>query len=503
MPAPATCTDFLEIVRRSHLIEPARLASYIASRPADSPPADLARGLVAAGLLTTFQAEQLLKGRHRGFVIGKYKLLDRIGVGGMGQVYLAEHTNMGRRAAVKVLPPDLAESSFARERFFREARAVGSLDHPNLVRAFDVDSEGDVIYLVMEYVEGVNLHEMVLKHGPLDAARVGNYLWQAANGLAYVHAAGMIHRDIKPANLMVDRTGTVKIMDLGLVRSEADTNELTRGQGVKFLGTADFLAPEQAVDCSTVDGRADIYSLGATGYFLLTGKMPYAGETVAHKLIAHQTKPVPRAADARPDVPAELSDLLVRMMAKRPGDRPQSPAELLDALTPWAVASSPGPESGKLAYAGPSSNTRMGPRTPLPTNGRPTPAPFRPRSPSPSGSSLKPVSPPASASRLPKVAVAERPPVLPAARTHTLTADPSATPRPAVVNPFLRAAKPDSAVTQVKPARRRLSILLGLIVATAVAAWDVVLLAGQATPAKAVPKTDVPPADATQVNPQG
>jgi serine/threonine protein kinase len=477
MPAPATCPDFLDVVRRSQLVEAGRLNTFLAARPADESPASLARALTAAGLLTGFQAEQLLKGRHRGFVIGKYKLLDRIGVGGMGQVYLAEHTGMGRRAAVKVLPPDLAESSFARERFFREARAVGRLDHPNLVRAFDVDAEGDVVFLVMEYVEGANLHELVVRNGPLSPAQVGNYLWQAANGLAFVHAAGLIHRDIKPANLMLDTSGTVKITDLGLVRSEADTNELTRGQGVKFLGTADFLAPEQAVNCSTVDGRADIYGLGATGYFLLTGRMPYDGETIAQKLIAHQTKPVPRAAAVRPGVPAELSDALAKMMAKKPDDRPQTPAEVMALLAPWADSATPLPTPGVSAP------------TPLATHLRPGPGSLRPR-PSPSGS-LRPVSPPAAvavARPTPPAAVAERPPVLPAARTHILTADPMATPRPAVVNPFHPAVKPAPSAA-VPAGRRRLVVAVALGFTLAVGAWDVVLLAGP----KAAPAAKTPP----------
>jgi serine/threonine protein kinase len=404
-----------------------------------------------------------LKGRHRGFVIGKYRLLDRIGVGGMGQVYLAEHIEMGRRAAIKVLPPNLAENAFARERFLREARAVGRLDHPNLVRAFDVDAEGDVVFLVMEYVEGVNLHELVIRHGPLTPSQAGHYLWQAANGLAVIHAAGLIHRDIKPANLMLDKSGTVKIMDLGLVRSEDDSNELTRGQGVKFLGTADFLAPEQAVNCSTVDGRADIYSLGATGYFLLTGKMPYEGDSIAQKLIAHQTKPVPRVVDVRPSVPAVLSDTLTRMMAKNPDDRPQTPGEVMDLLAPWSETATPWPTSD------------LGARTLSPELGRPSTGPARKR-PSPSGS-LRPISPPNTPTVSPKPAPVERPPILPAARTHAWTGETDPNARPLVVNPFHPSTLAKPAATRPGPVRK-FAVAVGVGMIVAIGIWDVLQLTG-------------------------
>ena len=509
MPAPATTADFLDLVRRSRVIDKARLDAYLIDHAGDAQtPADLARDLRAAGLLTDFQTTQLLRGKHRGFVLGSYRLLDRIGSGGMGQVFLAEHGSLRRRAAIKVLPPDLAGNEFAKERFLREARAAAQLDHPNLVRAFDVCTEGEVIYLVMEYVEGISLHDLVTRFGPLDPARVGYYLWQVAAGLASVHAAGLVHRDVKPANLMVDRTGTAKILDLGLVRSQFDDNELTRGQGVKILGTADFLAPEQAIDCSTVDARADVYSLGATGYFLLAGQVPFPGDKVAQKLIAHQTVPAPRAAATRPGVPTALSDIVAKMMAKNPADRYQTAAEVATALEPWAVAPPPPPAEEEIPIrcggtGGPGSMVLLGSRPPrsaaAPYSGLGLQGPGSGsavryqgdsgvRVGSPSSGRLLPLAPltpvpsarPAAAVAAAPVGVAAAPPVLPAARTHLLTADPmSGTPHPGVFNPFRTAAAasaPSAPVSRPKPARRRASVAVAWLVVAGVGAWDVVLL---------------------------
>jgi len=349
MPAPTTIPELIDLVRKSQLIEPAKLNGYLTTHPGPyESPAALCRRMQADGLVTQFHIEQLLRGKYRGFFLGKYKVLDRIGLGGMGQVFLAEHTAMRRRAALKVLPPDRAENKFSRERFLREARASGQLDHPNLVRAFDVDQDGDVIFLVMEFVDGISFHDLIVRHGPLTPARAGYYLWQAAAGLAYMSSCGLIHRDIKPANMLVDRLGIVKILDLGLVRSEDENDELTRGEGVKILGTADYLAPEQAIDCSNVDVRADIYGLGATAYFMLTGKPPFGGDKVAHKLIAHQTKAVKPVHEIRPEIPRELSDVVTKMLAKKAAERYQTPLELMAALQEWAENPPPPPTEQEI-----------------------------------------------------------------------------------------------------------------------------------------------------------
>jgi serine/threonine protein kinase len=342
MAAPTTRIELIELLQKCRLFETGELDPYLA-RPAAG--IDTALGLVermlADGLLTKFQAGQLLKGKYRGFVLGKYRLLDRIGMGGMGQVFLAEHAAMKRRVAIKVLPPDRAKNEFATKRFLREARATGQLDHPNIVKAFDVDTDGDIHFLVLEYVEGASFQDLVARSGALAPERVAHYLGQALAGLQYLHDRGFIHRDIKPANLIVDRAGVVKLLDLGLVRSETEGDDLTRKENVKFLGTADYLAPEQAVDCKTVDGRADVYSLGATGYFLLTGMPPFAGTSVAAKLIAHQAGEVRPAHEVKPTVPVALSAVIQKMMAKRPGDRFASPAEAIPAFSEWCKGSPP------------------------------------------------------------------------------------------------------------------------------------------------------------------
>jgi serine/threonine protein kinase len=342
MPAPITAAEFLDLVLKSRVIDPARLAPVLKSAPAAGTPDVLAARLRDAGLLTTFQAAQLLRGKFRRLLVGRYRILDRLGTGGSGEVLLAEHLDMKRRAALKVLPRDKADDPFARERFLREARAAGQLDHPHLVRAFDAGEDGGTVFLAMEYVDGLSLQDLVDRGGPLDPARAADYLRQAARGLGYLADRGLVHRDVKPANLLVDRSGVVKVLDLGLVRSEDEKDDLTRRAGAAVIGTADYLAPEQAMS-SQVDARADVYSLGATGFFLLTGRPPFhqAG-TTARKLIAHQVSPAARADAARPEVPAGLADVVARMLAKSPAGRFQTPAEVEAALAPWADAQSAG-----------------------------------------------------------------------------------------------------------------------------------------------------------------
>lgn len=294
--------------------------------------------MVRDGLITQFQAKQLLAGKHKGFFLGPYKFLDQIGAGGMGAVFLAEHIHMLRRVAVKILPPSKAQNESSLLRFKREAQAVAAVDHPNIVRAFDVGNEGGYHFLVMEYVEGVSLQQL-LNSGPLPLAHATNFTSQAALGLQHVHECGMIHRDIKPANLLLDRKGVVKILDLGLARmmvDEADDGLTRDKEGGVILGTADYLAPEQAINSSAVDIRADIYSLGITLYALLAGKPPFTDMTVAQKLLAHQLRQVPPLPTLRRDVSPELWAVIERMIAKDPAARFQMPGEVVQALLPWA-----------------------------------------------------------------------------------------------------------------------------------------------------------------------
>jgi eukaryotic-like serine/threonine-protein kinase len=333
---PKTREELLTLIQKSGVADEKRLNAALA-KAAGAMPADakgLAALLVREGVLTGFQAEQLLEGKWRRFVIGKYRVLERIGSGGMSSVYLCEHKYMRRRAAVKVLPTSMAEDPAALERFYLEARAVAALDHPNIVRAYDVDQDDDLHFLVMEYVDGFSLQELIRKDGPLAPARAADFMRQAALGLQHAHdTAGLVHRDIKPGNLIVDKAGTVKILDLGLARFFHEENEsITQKYDETVLGTADYLAPEQILDSHSVDIRADIYSLGTTLYYCLAGKAPFAEGTIPQKLIWHQTRQPKAIRRIRPEVPAALELVLFKMMAKDPNERYQDPKEVVAAL---------------------------------------------------------------------------------------------------------------------------------------------------------------------------
>jgi serine/threonine-protein kinase len=336
---------FLDLVRRSGLVDRERLARVLTAlkdQGSDETVVDergLADRLVGEGLLTPWQRDNLLKGRYKGFFIKKYKLLDLLGAGGMSSVYLAEHTLMRRRVAIKVLPKSRIKDSSYLGRFHREARAAAALDHRNIVRAYDVDNEGDVHFFVMEYVEGRDLQTIVKKEGPLDYVRAAEYVRQAAEGLDHAHRAGLIHRDVKPANLLVDRQNVVKVLDLGLAKfSEEGRASLTVAYDENVLGTADYLAPEQAINSHGVDARADIYSLGCSFYFLLTGQPPFPEGTLPQRLLMHQKVPPPDIRVKRPDAPEDLVEICLRMMAKKPGARFQSAREVADALAGWLQA---------------------------------------------------------------------------------------------------------------------------------------------------------------------
>ena len=324
MAAPTTVPELLDRVRRSGIVPADRLEGFLVGLQSSNinpvTPAEMLDRLVDAGMITRFHADRLAAGKYKGFQLGNYLILDQIGTGGMGQVYLAEHLNMRRLVALKVLPPYSFDDAVARERFYREARAAGTLDHPNIVRVFDLCQEGKLLFLVMEYVEGVSLQTVVSRYGPLPVVSASHYARQVAFGLQHAYELGFVHRDIKPANLLIDAGGVVKILDLGLVRSETDAGSgLTRQLDNKsILGTADYVAPEQAVDSSRVDIRADIYALGATFYYLLAGRPLFPEGRTAQKLVWQQIKdPVP-VERLRPEVPAGLSAIVHKMLQKKP-----------------------------------------------------------------------------------------------------------------------------------------------------------------------------------------
>jgi serine/threonine protein kinase len=358
MSAPTTTDDLVVLIRKSGLFDPERIDALVEQARLDgfaATPDALAAGLVRAGLLTTFHSEQFLLGKYRGFGIGKYRVLERLGFGGMGIVYLCEHQVMRHKVAIKVLPTSKAENPAALGRFYREARAAGILDHPNLVKAHDVDREGNLHFLVMDYVDGSSLHHIVSRTGPLDPIRAAHYIRNAAEGLEHARQAGLVHRDVKPANVVVERTGTARLLDLGLARFFADeTDPLTMKYDEKnVLGTADYVAPEQAMNSHEVDTRADVYSLGCTFYFTLAGKPPFPDGKAAQKLIWHQVKePTPIRA-LRPEVPEGMARVLTRMLAKDPDKRYQTPGEVAAALEPWTREALPPPPEEEMPRLSP------------------------------------------------------------------------------------------------------------------------------------------------------
>ena len=344
MPTPATVGEFIEVIRKSGLIPDAQLQSELTrlkEAPATPQNVDqLAQALVRDGVLTKFQAKQLKLGRHKRFEIaGKYRLLELLGVGGMGAVYLCEHMFMKRLVALKVLPVEKMDDPSALARFYREARAVAAMDHPNIVRAYDIDKFESMHFLVMEFVDGTSLQEIVARHGPIAPERVAQYAAQSALGLQHATDLGLVHRDIKPGNLLLERTGTIKVLDMGLARffDQTSDNLTEKFDNNCVLGTADYLAPEQAVT-NVVDVRADIYALGGTMYFALTGQSPFPDGTIASKLMAHQTREPKPITDFRSDVPDDLLEIMHVMTRKDAADRFQTPMELYDALRPWAEA---------------------------------------------------------------------------------------------------------------------------------------------------------------------
>ena len=315
--------------------------------PAESRPKDgegFAQALVAAGKLTAFQAQELLAGRGARLVMGDYVIVAEIGAGGMGQVYKAKHRRMQRVVALKVMSSAAMKDAAAVKRFQREVIAAARLEHPNIVTAYDSGEAGSVKYLVMQFVDGGDLSELVKKNGPLGVERAVGYVMQAARGLAFAHGAGVVHRDIKPANLLLDKKGVVKILDMGLARIEDSGDGLTATEQV--MGTVDYMSPEQAADTKSADRRADIYSLGCTLWYLLSGKKLYDGDTMIARLMKHRDAPLPSLVKERDDVAWPLEQVFHKMIAKRPQDRYETMEEVIAALEPHGDDFSAGSSSG-------------------------------------------------------------------------------------------------------------------------------------------------------------
>ena len=309
-------------------------ASLEAEADADA----LARKLVDQGKLTRFQAANLYQGRGKALVFGEYVVLDKLGAGGMGQVYKAQHRRMKRVVALKVLPPGVVNTSpKSLERFYQEVEVAAKLTHPNIVTAYDAGEAHGLHFLVMEYVDGMDLSSHIAKQGPLELQQALNVVLQAARGLGYAHSLGIIHRDIKPGNLLVDRAGNVKILDMGLARidhplADASTADHELTATGEVMGTIDYMSPEQAQDTRATDHRADIYALGCTLHRLLTGRVPYPGDTAIKKILAHRDLPIPSLRAVRPDVPDVVDRLFQKMVAKSAADRVQTMTQVVGTL---------------------------------------------------------------------------------------------------------------------------------------------------------------------------
>lgn len=328
---------FIDNVVASGLMDREELTRALEGMPPTDRAKVVARYLVESGKLTKFQAEKLLAGRTDGFLLDQYRVLEELGRGGMGRVYKAVHRTMGRIVAIKLLSPDLTRTDWARDLFEREVKAAGRLNHPNIVMAFDAKEVGDRFFLAMEYVDGPNLSQLVRENGPLPIEQACEYIRQAAIALDYAHDMGLVHRDVKPANLLVQQTNggpQVKILDFGLALVTATDNEGERVAGTlqTVLGTPDYVSPEQTKSQYNVDGRSDLYSLGCTFYYLLTGEAPFTGGTALEKMIRHGNDAPTAVQSKRAGIPDSVAAIVHKLLAKNPVWRYQKASELATEL---------------------------------------------------------------------------------------------------------------------------------------------------------------------------
>jgi tRNA A-37 threonylcarbamoyl transferase component Bud32 len=321
-----------------------------------------AQELVRLELLTEFQAEVTLKQEEIPLVIGDYIVEKMLGRGGMGFVLKARHRRMKRPVAIKFLLKSLTESEDFQKRFEREVEAAAQLDHQNIVTAYDAGIHDGNHYLVMQYVDGDDLSALVKTKGPFGISAAVDAIRQAAEGLDCAHELGIVHRDIKPSNLLMDRKGVVRVLDMGLARIQRSPGDAVDGTGNadltgtgSVLGTIDYMAPEQALDAKKADHRADIYSLGCTLYFLLTGNPPFGNETIMRRLLAHRQSKIPKIREVRPEAPDELEQIFSTMMAKRKKDRPPSMRHLIVALQSLELAGAEAEQMATLDMPGESS----------------------------------------------------------------------------------------------------------------------------------------------------
>lgn len=351
MSLQVSANSFQQMLSHSGLLSETQLQQVEHRFPASartSTPRVVCDWLLQEGAITEWHAEKLLQSKFRGFFLGPYKLLNRIARGGMSTIYSAQHKETGEVHALKVLPPARTNTASYLPRLQREAAITQRLQHPNIVRVFGFYSESDgqdaVHFIAMEFMQGRDLFETVNIDGPLSCRQAVDYIRQAADGLEYAHQAGLVHRDIKPGNLFVPEDGILRILDLGLAQDFDSEENLTREFNERVLGTADYLAPEQAADSHTVDRRADLYSLGCSLYFLLTGQPPFTEGTLVQRLVAHQTKSPLPVSQFRQDIPAELDSILNAMMEKNRNRRISTASDVAERCRRFLASIADKPE---------------------------------------------------------------------------------------------------------------------------------------------------------------
>ena len=329
---PVALEQFVKNLTDSGVLSAGKLEHFLPPKASPKSAEGLAKELVRQKQLTKYQAAEIYQGRAKSLILGNYTILDKIGAGGMGQVFKAQHRRMERVVAIKMLPAAMLKDPAAAARFQREVVAAAKLSNPNIVSAYDADEANGRHFLVMEYVEGQDLSALVKRDGPLSVTKAAGCILQAARGLEFAHKKGVVHRDIKPANLLLDTEGTVKILDMGLARFNTDGDAATQaeltGTGA-VMGTVDYMAPEQALSTKHADARADIYSLGCSLYYLVTGKAAYDGETLMARLLAHREQPIPSLGA---DVPEPVQAVFEKMVAKNVQDRYQTMSEVVAEL---------------------------------------------------------------------------------------------------------------------------------------------------------------------------
>ncbi len=329
--------EFLQRVRQRGLLSEQEISTVVTSSNPAELPTDVAARFVTSGLLTPWQCQAISGRCDDPLLLGEYVLVDQIGRGGMGTVYRARHRRMKRIVALKVLRRDIQNAEMVAKRFLREVEVAAKLCHPNIVTAFDAGESQGVSYLVTEYVDGQNLSDLVRQYGPLSLTVAFDVIHQAARALAYAHGEGIIHRDIKPSNLLIDDAGTVKLLDVGLARmnqpdDQPDANDSDLTTTGMVMGTPDYMSPEQALNTRLAGEPSDIYSLGCTLFFLITGRPPYGRGSTMERLLAHRETPIPRLQSLSDQIPAVVDRLLHQMLAKSVKDRLPTMQKLVEQI---------------------------------------------------------------------------------------------------------------------------------------------------------------------------